>query len=515
MNLWGIIKGLLIQDESDRSKELSLEISPAAATATRTTLSAAQTADRTLALPDTSGVLVEKATTDALDVRLTTAEADIDQAEADIDALEVRMGTAETNITANAAAISAHVSNPTAAHAASAISNTPAGNLAATDVQGALNELQTDVDTRALASALTAHTSQATGAHAASAISVAPVGNLTSVNVQAALVQLQSEIDTLAPGGGANTFLSNLTAPTAINQALNPGSNNSLNVGTSSVQWLNVNSLRHQSTFAGTGEGSVSFGLVTGLIADNTGTQVPGMGIVGLNSTYPLFLTTANDPTANATATGSIKIMTGPKTAGTGASGSITLQTGTSAGGTRGKVKIQDGTQGTVGHVLTQTAVDGTVGFQAVPTYVLPNNSAISAVIDYSTSVGTGQVSVPNATVTIVSTGRPVMIMLIGDNGNSTSGSPAQVGCQNGSSNICFVSFNCQRNASFAVGSLGLQISGPVSTSGIGKAVPASSICYIDPAPPVGSNTYTLTMNGRLGTHTAYINASRLYVREL
>lgn len=58
-----------------------------------------------------------------------------------------------------------HVNNPTGAHAASAISNTPSGNLAATTVQGALNELQSDVDTRATSSALTAHTGASTGVH--------------------------------------------------------------------------------------------------------------------------------------------------------------------------------------------------------------------------------------------------------------------------------------------------------------------------------------------------------------
>lgn len=52
------------------------------------------------------------------------------------------------------AALDAHVNDVSNAHAASAISNVPAGNLAATDVQSALNELQSDVDTRALDSAV-------------------------------------------------------------------------------------------------------------------------------------------------------------------------------------------------------------------------------------------------------------------------------------------------------------------------------------------------------------------------
>lgn len=43
-----------------------------------------------------------------------------------------------------------HIADATDAHDASAISNIPTGNLAATDVQSALNELQSDIDTRAL-----------------------------------------------------------------------------------------------------------------------------------------------------------------------------------------------------------------------------------------------------------------------------------------------------------------------------------------------------------------------------
>lgn len=51
---------------------------------------------------------------------------------------------------ATTADLNAHINNPTDAHDASAISSVPAGNLVATDVQSALNELQSDIDTRAL-----------------------------------------------------------------------------------------------------------------------------------------------------------------------------------------------------------------------------------------------------------------------------------------------------------------------------------------------------------------------------
>lgn len=94
-------------------------------------------------------------------------------------------------------AIVDHIADTEDAHDASAISNVPSGNLAATTVQAALNELQTDVDTRATASALSNHISNATGAHAASAISVTPSGNLAADDVQEALGELQGDIDTL------------------------------------------------------------------------------------------------------------------------------------------------------------------------------------------------------------------------------------------------------------------------------------------------------------------------------
>lgn len=56
----------------------------------------------------------------------------------------------QTQLDSNATGLSDHLADTTDAHDASAISNIPTGNLAATDVQSALNELQSDVDTRAL-----------------------------------------------------------------------------------------------------------------------------------------------------------------------------------------------------------------------------------------------------------------------------------------------------------------------------------------------------------------------------
>lgn len=110
------------------------------------------------------------------------------------DATQARWTSLSSGADAN---LNTHIADATDAHAGSAISNTPSGNLAATTVQAALNELQTDVDTRATSAALTAHITNTTDAHDASAISVVPAGNLASTEVQAALTELQGDIDTI------------------------------------------------------------------------------------------------------------------------------------------------------------------------------------------------------------------------------------------------------------------------------------------------------------------------------
>jgi len=319
-SLWTTIKGLLIQDETDRTKELSLEIDPAATTDTRTTLKSAQTADRMLNLPDANDTLIGKDTTDILTnktmdfssggTNVLTADATdvlfdnttsgltatntqdaIDEVEGRVDTVEQALtdhlndtvdahdASAISNIPAgnlaatdvqsalnelqgdadtNATNISNHISNPTAAHAGSAVSNIPSGNLAANNVQSALNELQTDIDTRATATGLSNHISNPTGAHAASAISNTPSGNLVATDVQAALNELQTEVDGIVVAAGANQSLSNLT-PTSINEDLIFDNTTNRSIGVSS--------------FAGTGKNlSINSGA-------GTGTDQPGGGL--------------------------------------------------------------------------------------------------------------------------------------------------------------------------------------------------------------------------------------------
>ena len=87
--------------------------------------------------------------------------------------------------------VTAHVGDAAAAHAASAISFSPTGSLAATDVQAALAEVDGDVAT--VAAALSSHLGDAADAHDASAISFAPTGSIAATDVQAAIAELGTE----------------------------------------------------------------------------------------------------------------------------------------------------------------------------------------------------------------------------------------------------------------------------------------------------------------------------------
>ena len=108
-SLFKILKGLLISEENTLTPK-EIEIVPGGTAGKKTTVVSSQTDNVTITLPDSTDTLATETQVEAVQTNLDT-----------------------------------HINDTTGAHAASAISNIPQGNLEATDVQTALNELQDDI----------------------------------------------------------------------------------------------------------------------------------------------------------------------------------------------------------------------------------------------------------------------------------------------------------------------------------------------------------------------------------
>lgn len=127
-----------------------------------------------------------------------------------------QINTNTAAITNNTTALNNHISNPAGAHAASAVSATPTAPITGATVQAELNSAAGLISTNTTnitnnTTALNNHTSGTTAVHQASAIVVSPSGNLSSVNVQLALQELQSDIDTAMTQAAADTRYVNVT----------------------------------------------------------------------------------------------------------------------------------------------------------------------------------------------------------------------------------------------------------------------------------------------------------------
>jgi hypothetical protein len=108
-------------------------------------------------------------------------------------------------LAATAADLTAHIDDSADAHNASAVSIADAGGIiTATDVEGALQEIQGALDTDE--AALSDHLADATDAHDASAISIADAaGDFTATHVEGALAELQSDAETHAAAADPHT----------------------------------------------------------------------------------------------------------------------------------------------------------------------------------------------------------------------------------------------------------------------------------------------------------------------
>jgi hypothetical protein len=137
-----------------------------------------------------------QADADAAQADATQALADAAAAQSDADDAQADATQALSDAADAQQDIDDHIADASGAHAATAISNTPAGSIAATTVQAAINELDGDVG--AVSTGLSDHLSDAADAHDASAISSVAAGGLSSTDVQSALNELDTEKAPLA-----------------------------------------------------------------------------------------------------------------------------------------------------------------------------------------------------------------------------------------------------------------------------------------------------------------------------
>ena len=148
---------------------------------------------------------------------IVTAQAAADAAQADADTgianaatAQAAADAAQADADAAQAAIDAHTGDGVGAHAATAVSileaQQTALGAASADVAAALTALQASIDAVEVAAGgdITAHTGDADGAHAASAISfTAGATGLVADDVQAALVEIDTNVDTAAAAAAA------------------------------------------------------------------------------------------------------------------------------------------------------------------------------------------------------------------------------------------------------------------------------------------------------------------------
>jgi hypothetical protein len=183
------------------------------------------------------------------------------------------------------------------------------------------------------------------------------------------------------------------------------------------------------------------------------------------------------------------------------------------ASGAVGRLQIANGAvagqQIAAGGIQTSNLADGAVSFpklaaRQVGTNVAVGGVAISPLVSTSASTGT---AVPGLTVTLITTGRPVMVALSG--GSTNSRSYINIGCP--------VLYQLAAEVLFLRN--GSQVSDQVyDVYGIGNPagyVPPSIFQFID-FPPVGTNTYSIQIsNGGFTGCAVNLNNVQLVAFEL
>ena len=333
LNLISIIKGLLVQNDTDRTKEVAIEADVASTTGTRTTIKAKQTANRSIDLPDADDTLVGKATTDTLTNKTLTSP--VINSPTGIVKGDVGLGNVDntSDATKDAAAVS--------------LTNKTIDGTAATGT----NSISAD----------------------ASNITLDPApSTLVSTTAQTGFNEVAGRLDateTLVTAA-ATKQLDNLNN-VAINTGINPAiaSDGLLNLGETGRRWNQVDGEKiigsNIDVRDGAGSGprlfissdgndsqgnSLAGKIETPLVNQNLGiaTQQTGNNVDLIGS---IFVETGrNTGGANANPTGKVEIRSGEHT-GPGNSGNILIKTGPVNTGTRGNITLDAGLTTVLGNL--------------------------------------------------------------------------------------------------------------------------------------------------------------------
>lgn len=285
--------------------------------------------------------------------------------------------------------LDAHIDDTTAAHAASAIANTPAGNVAATTVQAAIDELQTDIDTRATTAALDAHINDSADAHAGSAITNTPSGNLAATTVQGALNELQTDVDTRLTASSAAALTNKTFDADGTGNSISNIENADIKAA-AAIDFSKLATLSSANILIGSAGNVATACAVTGDISLTNGGVTAYVGTVPLNKGG----TGLAAGSANAAFNALSPMTTGGDLIYGGASGVATRL----ANGSAGQVLTSQGTT----LAPTWTTVGGSQAYRSVTTTDAPTNtdytlncSGSSFTITLFTAVGnTGKVLV-------------------------------------------------------------------------------------------------------------------------
>lgn len=213
-------------------------------------------------------------------------------------------------------------------------------------------------------------------------------------------------------GGGANTTLSNLTSPTAINQTLLSGAGSDLSLATNnnsdndsdptdSMNFTTGNKTDGSGnsgdfnftsgTSAGGQRGqffmNVSNFVFQGDVAAFQGATIDAVGSLFNNGDNELQIKTNDNSVADANPTGTITIKAGNKTDGTGDGGSVDISPGTSVGGNGGVVSFYSGT----------VSIDSAKVLAGLTEIQMPGNSNLTINDQSQIFNGSGNISIDAA----------------------------------------------------------------------------------------------------------------------